>query len=124
MPDRVRIQIEGSEYWANGPNFATILAHVRNLPRARWNATQRLWIIPGDTDSVRDQLKRSGITLDLIAGPVVSVVPASKPATPPLERPRDVIVVSCEGKEYWVSGGTFQEMVNAVKSVTGRRWDA
>ena len=124
MADRVRVQIEGSDYWASGPAFATIVAIVKELPRARFDRAQRLWIIPGEAKQIQADLKSQGVVLQLISGPVVSVVPPSKPPTPKIERPRDVIAVSCNSKEYWVSGGTFQNMVNAVRNVPGRRWDA
>lgn len=124
MVDRVRVQIEGSDYWASGPAFATIVAIVKELADARFDRAQRLWMIPGEPKQIQAELKSQGVVLQLISGPVISVVPPSKPPAPKIERPRDVIAVSCGGKEYWVSGGSFQNMVNAVKDVPGRRWDA
>jgi hypothetical protein len=120
--DRIRVHIEGKEYSVVGGSFEAMLAAVKQINGRRFVGELKVWELPGTVEAVRNQLEIGGYQLE--GGRPVAA--AEQAADGPAGRGRargDRIRVLVEGQAMAVVGGSFQEMLAAVKSLPGRRFD-
>ena len=113
---RIKLRVENKDYEIVGDNFEDILAVVKALPKRRFNPGLRLWEVDGSLEMLQGQVENSGFVLQ--GGTPVS---ESEQSTAPVSR--DQIKVEVAGYSLLVSGGSFREMLEAVKAIPGRRFD-
>lgn len=117
--DRIRVHIADQEFNVVGGKFQEMLAAVKQIAGRRFVGELKVWQLPGPVEDVQNQLDISGFHLEggiPLAGPV-----SSTPAPP--RSGGDRIRVSVQGHQLAVVGGSFQEMLAAVKNLPGRRFD-
>ena len=117
--DRIRVHIEGKEFSVVGGSFQEMLATVKNLPGRRFVGELKVWQLPGSVAELQPQIESRGFQLE--GGQEIGPVDTTQPAAP---RPGgDRIRITAQGRQLAVVGGTFQEMLAAVKNLPGRRFD-
>lgn len=122
--DRIRVQIAGKEYSVVGGGFQEMLAAVKQVNGRRFVGELKVWQLPGSFEDIQTQLEINGYHLE--GGRAAAEEPAPpRPAQPtaPAAFGADRIRVMIQGREVAVVGGSFQEMLAAVKGVPGRRFD-
>lgn len=118
--DRIRIHIEGKEYSVVGGKFQNMLAAVKQINGRRFVGELKVWQLPGKLDEVRDQIESSGFQLE--GGTAITAEPAAgQPARP--SSTGDRIRIKIGPHQLTVVGGSFQDMLAAVKTLPGRRFD-
>ena len=113
--DRIKIRVENTEYYVVGGTFQELLKAVKALPKRRYVAEQKLWLIANSLDLVQGQLENGGLRLE--GGTPVS-------DNDNLPRSTDKVKVRVAGFTTQVSGGSFEEILTAIKSIPQRRFDS
>lgn len=119
--DRIRVHIEGKEYSVVGGQFKDMLAAVKQINGRRFIGNLKVWQLPGSAEDVQNQLDISGYQLE--GGTPVADQVAEAAQRAPAQPGGDRIRVLVGGHQLAVVGGSFQEMLAAVKSLPGRRFD-
>lgn len=119
--DRIRVHIEGKEYSVVGGQFQDMLAAVKQINGRRFVGALKVWKLPGSAEEIQHQLDLSGYWLEG-GTPVSETAQTESPA--PARAGGDRIRVRLQGHELAVVGGSFGDMLEAVKGVPGRRFDA
>ncbi|MEW5961268.1 MAG: hypothetical protein AB1801_26390 [Chloroflexota bacterium] len=118
--DRIRIQVEGKEFNVVGGSFQDMLAAVKQINGRRFVGELKVWQLPGTVEELERQLEISGYRLE--GGRPLADLPAQPP---PAARPGgDRIRILVQGHQLAVVGGSFQDMLAAVKNLPGRRFNA
>ena len=120
--DRIRVHIEGKEYQIVGGKFQEMLVAVKQINGRRFVSELKVWQLPGKAEEIQNQLEISGYYLE------GGMLPAETAPAAPKEQAAansgsDRIRVRAGGHAATVVGGSFQEMLEAVKGVPGRRFD-
>ena len=117
MEDSIRIRTYDGQYRIIGGDFQSMLAWVRQLPRRRYQSSERLWEIPQNITDIQKATEEAGfhVTADTEMGR------ALKPTTPQ-RGSADRILVRVGQQTLAVVGGSFRKMLDAVKAVEGRRF--
>jgi hypothetical protein len=118
--NRIRVHIEGREYSVVGGSFNEMLAAVKQINGRRFVSELKVWQLPGTVEDVQHQLEISGYYLEG-GTPVTDTSPADQ--TLPSQLRGDRIRIIVQGHQLAVVGGTFQDMLAAIKSLPGRRFD-
>lgn len=113
--DRVRIHIEGQEFSVVGGSFSEMLAAVKQINGRRFVGELKVWQLPGTVDEVRRQLEIGNFELEG-GRPVSAETQEAQPGG-------DRIRIRVGEHRLVVVGGSFQEMLAAVKNLPGRRFD-
>jgi hypothetical protein len=113
--DRVRIHIEGKEFSVVGGSFSEMLAAVKQINGRRFVGELKVWQLPGTVDEVRRQFDIGNFELE--GGQAVSA------ETQEVQSGGDRIRIRVGEHRLAVVGGSFQEMLTAVKNLPGRRFD-
>lgn len=121
--DRIRVHIEGREFQVVGGRFQEMLAAVKQINGRRFVGELKVWQLPGKAEDIQNQLDVSGYTLEGGTAPA-ETLSAPTPAQQPAAAGSDRIRVRIEGHALAIIGGSFQEMLGAVKGLPGRRFDA
>ena len=116
--DRIRVHIEGKEFNVVGGSFQEMLTAVKQINGRRFVSELKVWQLPGAVDEVQRQLEISGYMLE--GGAAVEATGGSSPAAPARG---DRIRIMVGGQQVAVVGGSFQDMLAAVKNLPGRRFD-
>lgn len=119
--DRIRVHIEGKEYSVVGGEFQEMLAAVKQINGRRFVGGLKVWQLPGTVEDIRYQLEISGYYLEGGAPVSSGEAPARRPEPAPAGADRIRLLVGPH--RVAVVGGSFQEMLAAVKSLPGRRFD-
>lgn len=117
--DRIRVHIEDKEYSVVGGSFQEMLAAVKQITGRRFIGELKVWQLPGTAEAVQSQLAISGYQLE--GGKEISDLPSE---LSPAARSGDRIRIVVGGHQLSVVGGSFQEMLAAVKNLPGRRFDS
>ncbi len=118
--DRIKVHIEGKEYSVVGGSFQDMLAAVKQINGRRFMSASKAWQLPGSYVDIQNQIEINGYQLEG-GSPIADDVPPAQQAT---TRPGgDRIRVTVQGHQLAVVGGTFQDMLAAVKNLPGRRFD-
>lgn len=118
--DRIRVHIENREYSVVGGKFQDMLAAVKQINGRRFVGELKVWQLPGSAETIQNELEISGYRLE--GGTPVAQTESQTPAAP-ARTDSDRIRVVIQGHPLAVVGGTFQEMLAAVKTLPGRRFD-
>jgi hypothetical protein len=122
--DRIRVQIAGKDYSVVGGGFQEMLAAVKQINGRRFVGELKVWQLPGSFEDIQTQLEISGYRLEGGRSSTAEAASAgSAQPTAPAAFGADRIRVMIQGRELAVVGGSFQEMLAAVKAVPGRRFD-
>ena len=118
--DRIRVHIENKEYSVVGGEFQEMLAAVKQVVGRRFVSELKVWQLPGKAEDIQNQLSISGFELEGGA-PIVETPPpvAATQSGPSSDRIR----IQVGDHRLAVIGGAFREMLEAVKSLPGRRFD-
>jgi hypothetical protein len=118
--ERIRVHIGDREFSVVGGKFQEMLTAVKQINGRRFVSELKVWQLPSSAEDVQHQLEISGYWLE--GGTPVADTPQSPQAT--MTRPGgDRIRVTVQGHSLVVVGGSFQEMLAAVKNLPGRRFD-
>ncbi len=119
--DRIRIQVEGKEFSVVGGSFQDMLAAVKQINGRRFVGELKVWQLPGTIEDIQRQLEISGYRLE--GGTPLASAP-SPGQSAAARAGGDRIRILVQGHQLAVVGGSFQEMLTAVKNLPGRRFDA
>jgi hypothetical protein len=122
--DRIRVQIEGKEFSMVGGSFQDMLAAVKQINGRRFVSELKAWQLPGTVEDVQRQLEIGGYRL--AGGGAVETPAGPLPSSPTRGEAAgrsDRIRIKVEGRQVSVIGGSFQDMLAAVKNLPGRRFD-
>jgi hypothetical protein len=119
--DRIRIQVEGKEFSVVGGSFQDMLAAVKQINGRRFVGELKVWQLPGTIEDIQRQLEISGYRLE--GGTPLAGAP-SPGQSPAARAGGDRIRILVQGHQLAVVGGSFQDMLAAVKNLPGRRFDA
>lgn len=118
--DRIRVHIENREYNVVGGKFQDMLAAVKQINGRRFVGELKVWQLPGSAENIQSELEISGYWLE---GGTPVAQTESKVSASPSRADGDRIRVIIQGHSLAVVGGTFQDMLAAVKTLPGRRFD-
>src|SRR5262245_29993726 len=124
--DRIRVHIAGREYQIVGGKFQEMLSAVKQINGRRFVSDLKVWELPGKVEDIQNQLDINGFYLEggMLLAETVPAPTNNRPAEQPANKPAsDRIRVKVEGQTCAIIGGSFQEMLEAVKAVPGRRFD-
>lgn len=117
-PDHVRIRTSEGDKAVVGGDFKNMVAVIKGMEGRQWLAAERIWAVPGPLPELTAALAAHGLQL-------VDTTEKAQPTTPAAEgapRRRDQIRIRAQDGDFWVVGGTFSEMLEAVKMQEGRRF--
>ena len=120
--DRIRVHLDGKEYFVVGGGFQDMLAAVKQITGRRFIGELKVWQLPGGAEEIEHQLSISGYELE--GGTPIETPAADGQAlaqAPATFGDRIRIVVG--EHRVAVVGGTFQAMLEVVKSLPDRRFD-
>lgn len=118
--DRIRVHIDGKEYSVVGGEFREMLAAVKQVVGRRFIGELKVWELPGQAEDIQHQLSISGYELE--GG--TPITPAQQEAaTAPASAGNDRIRIKAGEYQMSVVGGSFQEMLEVVKKIPGRRFN-
>ncbi|MBN1994362.1 MAG: hypothetical protein JW953_16815 [Anaerolineae bacterium] len=117
--ERIRVHIAGKEFSVVGGDFHDMLAAVKQINGRRFVSELKVWQLPGTAEEVQHQLEINGYYLE--GGQPIADAAAPAAPSPPSRGDRVRIMVG--GHPLAVAGGSFQEMLAAVKNLPGRRYD-
>ena len=120
--DRIRVHIQNMEYSIVGGGFQEMLAAVKQVTGRRFMGELKVWQLPGTPADIEHQLAISGFELEG-GTPVAETSPSTTTSTPQSSAGTDRIRVQAGEHRLAVIGGSFQEMLEAVKGIPGRRFD-
>ncbi len=112
--DRIRVHIEGQEFSVVGGGFREMLAAVKQINGRRFVSQLKVWQLPGTVEEVQHQLEINDYQLE-------GGLPVTAQTTP--AQSSDRIRVLIGEHRLAVIGGSFQDMLAAVKNLPGRRFD-
>ncbi len=112
--DRIRVHIEGKEFSVVGGGFSEMLAAVKQINGRRFVGQLKVWQLPGTVEEIQHQLEINDYQLE--GGLPVTA------QTPPAQSSDRIRVLIGEHR-LAVIGGSFQDMLAAVKNLPGRRFD-
>ncbi len=118
--DRIRVHIAGKEYSVVGGKFQDMLGAIKQISGRRFVGELKVWQLPGTAENIQSQLELSGYWMEG-GTPVAESAPSAQPA--PVRAGGDRIRVLIQGHPLAVIGGSFQDMLVAVKGLPGRRFD-
>lgn len=119
--DRIRVHIEGQELSVVGGEFQQMLAAVKQINGRRFVSELKVWQLPGTIEEIRRQLEISGYQLEG-GSPVATDETPAGPSSP-ARSTSDRVRIRVGEHRLAVVGGSFQEMLAAVKRLPGRRFD-
>lgn len=114
--DKIKLRVENKDYDVSGGTFQELLAGVKALPGRRYLGGQKLWMVPGSLAMVRGQLENSGFILE--GGTPVSDAASESPSF------NDQIKIQMGEHTLTVTGASFQDMLQVIKAISGRRFDS
>ena len=121
MDESIRIRTYDGQYRLIGGDFQGMLALVRGLPKRRFQTSERIWEIPQSITEIQELAENAGyhVTSDTEMGRALQ-----RPARSahPRRGSADRILVRVEGEIKAVVGSTFRVMLDAVKTIDGRRF--
>ncbi len=122
--DRIRVHIENREFSVVGGAFKDMLVAIKQVTGRRFVGELKVWQLPGSAEDIQNQLEISSYYLEG-GKPLADTPPptATTAKTAPHPGGGDRIRVIIQEKQLTVVGGGFQEMLAAVKTVPGRRFD-
>jgi hypothetical protein len=118
--DRIQVHIEGKAYSVVGGEFRDMLAVVKAVNGRRFVGELKVWQLPGTAEEIQDQLDLGGFWLE--GGTPIEDKGPDQQASGPASS-GDRIRVLVQGHQLAIVGGSFQEMLAAVKNLPGRRFD-
>lgn len=118
--DRIRVHIAGKEYYVVGGEFQGMLAAVKQITGRRFVGELKVWQLPGTAEEIQHQLSIGGYELEGGASIDETTPIQASPATAGGDRIR----IQIGPHQLAVVGGSFQEMLQAVKNLPGRRFDS
>lgn len=116
--DQIQIRVGGTILALTGGPFQEMLAAVKGIQGRRFNSQQKLWELPGSLEQITARLEAAGYVLEAIARDTLPPAPASAEPRPAGDR----IKIRLAGRVYDLVGGSFEEMLAAVKDIPGRRF--
>ncbi len=117
-PEQVRIRTSEGDKAVVGGDFKSMLAVIKELEGRQWLAAERIWAVPGPVSELVVALAAHG--LQLVDAPEKVRTAAPKAEAAP--RRRDQIRIRTQDGDFWVVGGPFSQMLEAVKALEGRRF--
>jgi hypothetical protein len=99
-----------------------MLAAVKQVVGRRFVSELKVWELPGTAEDVHHQLEISGYALE--GGDPIAPLPTTATSSPTAGSGGDRIRIMVADQRLAVVGGTFQEMLEAVKALPGRRFDS
>lgn len=118
--DSIRVHIAGREYFVVGGEFQDMLTAIKQINGRRFVSELKAWQLPGALEQIQNQLDISGYQLEG-GKPLDEPAQTAQPAQASFGSDR--IRVTLQGHELAVTGGSFKDMLEAVKAIPGRRYD-
>jgi hypothetical protein len=118
MQEQIRIRTTDGQYAIIGGDFQSMLAFVRDMPGRRFRSDERIWEIPTTVGEIQKSAEAAGfhVTADTEVGKPLR--PNQRAAAPEGDR---VLIRTTEGDRA-ITGGTFTDMIAAVKGLPQRKW--
>jgi hypothetical protein len=120
--DQVTIRATDGEAGVVGGPFWDMVRLVKTIEGRRWQPREKVWELPCTLEEAQRVVEAAGFALRL-PGEEVLAAPAvpSEPA-PPAGGWTDQLRIQATDGPAVVTGGPFRAMLDAVKTIEGRRW--
>jgi hypothetical protein len=123
--DQVTIHASDGEAGVVGGRFWDMVRLVKTIEGRRWQPREKVWQLPCTLEEAQRAVEAAGFALrmpgeDALAAPAAPSEPALPP--PPGGWTDQVRIQATDGPAV-VMGGPFRAMLDAVKSIEGRRWE-